>query len=264
MISNIINNMNRFKKLSMLITNIKERKNKKLMIDKILSYSPVICEGLDKYNDANRNFWLLIILGGILKDFLMISLPCCILAVFFIAKMIQFIKYKTIYDMVKELAKDLLFKGIYNKNKAEHMLCEFESKYGETKEFDEFYSMLNKYEQLVTKMEYILNTINEKKDTTNERNYKKDLDNTSDKNHISTEIIEGNSRYMKKAERKIKHKFNKNNKNDMEIIGKAIDLFKDEDGNKGKAILLKNRREEDKNLKVYLYKKSVDCEKNIL
>ena len=250
MISNIINNMNRFKKLSMLITNIKERKNKKLMIDKILSYSPVICEGLDKYNDANRNFWLLIILGGILKDFLMISLPCCILAVFFIARMIQFIKYKTIYDMVKELAKDLLFK--------------FESKYGETKEFDEFYSMLNKYEQLVTKMEYILNTINEKKDTTNERNYKKDLDNTSDKNHISTEIIEGNSRYMKKAERKIKHKFNKNNKNDMEIIGKAIDLFKDEDGNKGKAILLKNRREEDKNLKVYLYKKSVDCEKNIL
>lgn len=263
MISNIINKMSKFNGLYMLITNIKERKNKRLMIDKILSYSPDICEGIDMYNDANRNFWLLIILGGILKDFLMISLPCCILAVFFIVKMIQFIKYKTIYSMTKELAKDLLFKGIYNKNKAEHMLREFADKYGEDEQFYEFYTMLEKYEQLVIKIEYILKNINKEEDTIKENDYNNNRKKSKDKLNV-TEVIDGNSKYDKDEKKEINYKFNKGSRSELGNINKAIELFDNKDDNKGKAILLKNRREEDKNLKVYLYKKSIDCEKNIL
>ena len=93
------------------------KRNKNLMIDKILSYNPILLEGIEVYKDANRNFTLLIVIGALLIDFPLISVPCCILSMFFIIKMLQFIKYKSINNIVKELAKDLSFKGIYDKEK---------------------------------------------------------------------------------------------------------------------------------------------------
>ena len=59
------------------------KRNKNLMIDKILSYNPMLKEGIEVYKDANRNFTLLIFLGALLIDFPLISVPCCILSIFF-------------------------------------------------------------------------------------------------------------------------------------------------------------------------------------
>ena len=137
------------------------KKNKNLMIDKILSYNPMLLEGIEVYKDANRNFTLLIFLGALLIDFPLISVPCCILSMFFLIKMLQFIRYKSINNIVIELAKDLSFKGIYDKEKVEDMLDDFKFKYGEDIiEYEELVKMLDKYETLVTKIEYVLKNIN--------------------------------------------------------------------------------------------------------
>ena len=132
------------------------KKNKNLMIDKILSYNPMVLEGIEAYKDANRNFILLIILGALLINFPLISVPCCILSMFFLIKMLQFIRYKSINNIVLELAKDLSFKGIFNKEKVEYMLDDFKFKYGEDViEYEELVKMLDKYETLVTKIELL-------------------------------------------------------------------------------------------------------------
>src|SRR5471030_1602111 len=137
------------------------QRNKSLMIDKILSYNPMLSEGIEIYKDANKNFMLLIFLGALLIDFPLISLPCCILSMFFVIKMLQFIRYKSINNIVKELAKDLSFKGIYDKEKVENMLDDFKFKYEENaSEYKELVNMLEKYEALVTKIEYALKNVN--------------------------------------------------------------------------------------------------------
>ena len=98
------------------------QKNKNLMIDKILSYNPMILKGIEEYKDANKDFTLLIFLGALLINFPLISVPCCILSMFFLMKMLHFIRYKSIYNIVIKLAKDVSFKGIYDREKTEDML----------------------------------------------------------------------------------------------------------------------------------------------
>ena len=75
--------------------------------------------------------YFLIFLGALLINFPLISVPCCILSMFFLIKMLQFIRYKSINNIVLELAKDLSFKGIFDKEKVEYMLDDFKFKYGE-------------------------------------------------------------------------------------------------------------------------------------
>ncbi len=138
-------------------------KNKNLMIDKILSYNPRLLEGIEIYKDANRNFILLILFGALLINFPLISVPCCMLSMFYLVKMLKYIKYNSINNIVKVLAKDLSFKGVYDKEKMENMLRDFKAKYGsEICEYTDLVNMLEKYEIFVTKIEYVLKNIGEK------------------------------------------------------------------------------------------------------
>ena len=112
-----------------------------------------------------ENFTLLIFLCTLLIDFPLISVPCCILSMFFLMKMLQFIRYKSINNIVIKLAKDLSFKGIYDKEKAEDMIDDFKFKYGDDIiEYEELVKMLDKYETFVTKIECVLRNINIKEE----------------------------------------------------------------------------------------------------
>lgn len=254
------------------------KKNKNLMIDKILSYNPMLLEGIEEYKDANRDFTLLIFLCALLIEFPLISVPCCILSMFFLMKMLKFIRYKSINNIVLELAKDLSFKGIYDKEKVEDMLEEFKFKYGEDIiEYEELEKMLDKYETLVTKIEYFLNSINikEERKLHNEDAFLKNSEiacvNKEDNRTLK------DAKYNKYNSREIKNyntDINENlsvlyKKEDGEIkkVNKAIEFFDTEDNeyyNNPNAVVLNNINRDNKRLTVYLYKKSSNLQKNAL
>lgn len=254
------------------------RKNKKLMADKILSYNPMLLEGIEVYKDANRNFIFLIFLGTLLINFPLISVPCCILSMFFIVKMLQFVRYKTIDDIVKKLAKDLSYKGIYDKEKVEYMLDDFNDKYGEDViEYRELVDMVNKYEALVIKIEYVLRNINmkEKKSFNDTQNVlsSRELLFCESENNLDCGDIQGKQYKKIKVSNCLKG-FNEKSsvfyeKEDGEIkeVNKAIEFFETENNefyDKENAVVLKNVNKENKNLTVYLYKKSPDLQNNAL
>lgn len=240
------------------------QKNKKLMIDTILSYCPALLEGIEVYKDANRNFILLISLGALLIDFPLISVPCCILSMFFIVKMLQFIRYNSINNIVKELAKDLSFKGIYDKEKLEDMLDDFRVKYGEDViEYVELMKAVDKYEALVTKIECVLKNANikEEKDPYKEEKIiaeEEKIVNKYNKKELNTyyrDFTEKLSVIYKKEDGEIKK------------VNKAIEFFDnegDETYDSSNAVVLKNINKDNKKLTVYLYKKSADLQKNVL
>lgn len=254
------------------------QKNKNLMIDKILSYNPMLLEGIEAYKDANGNFILLIFLSALLIDFPLISIPCCILSIFFLVKMLQFIRYKSINNIVLELAKDLSFKGIFDKERVECMLDDFKFKYGEDAiEYEELVKMLDKYETLVTKIEYVLKNINikEERDINNENSFLKNggMSFLNEEDNIDYKEIESNQYNSKKVNNYYKD-INKNfsviyKKEDGEIkkVNKAIEFFDDEDDesyNSHDTVVLKNINRDNKKLTIYLYKKSSNLQKNAL
>ncbi|WP_026886417.1 hypothetical protein [Clostridium beijerinckii] len=255
-----------------------KRKNKNLLADKILAYNPVLLEGIEVYKDASRNFMLLIFLGALLIDFPIISVPCCILSMFFIIRMLQFIKYKSINNIVNEIAKDLSFKGIYNKGKVDDMLNDFKVKYGENiVEYNQLASMLDKYEALVTNIEFALRNITFHDKTKADSKEKLTIDNNEitffeNDSDMNCEIYSGNqykgkitNNYYKSLNDKFSVLY-KNGDGEIKKVNKAIEFFDDKDTETSNenAVVLKNVNKENKNLTVYLYKKSSSLQKNVL
>lgn len=242
-------------------------KNKNLMIDKILSYNPRLLEGIEIYKDANRNFILLILFGALLINFPLISVPCCMLSMFYLVKMLKYIKYNSINNIVKVLAKDLSFKGVYDKEKMENMLRDFKAKYGsEICEYTDLVNMLEKYEMFVTKIEYVLKNIGEKSKQyiSNTSGDDEVLFNNGKNDIIGDKCIRNNfiSKKVHDSYKNINERvsvFYKKENGQVKMVNKAIEFFDNED-----AVILKNINKENKNLTVYLYKKSSDLQKNAL
>jgi len=254
------------------------KNNKNLMIDKILSYNPIILKGIEEYKDANRDFTLLIFLCTLLIDFPLISVPCCILSMFFLMKMLQFIRYKSINNIVIKLAKDLSFKGIYDKEKAEDMIDDFKFKYGDDIiEYEELVNMLDKYETFVTKIECVLRSINIKEETiiSNKDIIPQDgeISFINNEDNITCEEIISNqdySRNIKNYYKDVNEKFSviyKKDDGNIKKINKAIEFFDNEDDksyNSQEAVVLNNINRDNKKLTIYLYKKSSNLQKNAL
>ncbi|WP_160688939.1 hypothetical protein [Clostridium sp. C2-6-12] len=243
------------------------RRNKRLMIDKILSYNPMLIEGIEIYKDASNNFLLLIFLGGLLVEFPLISLPCCIGAIFFVFRMLQYIKYKSIKDIVSKLAKDLSSKGIYDKEKALDMIEDFKLKYGnDIVEYEELVNMINKYGEFVIKIERVLKGCNGKD---NNIYYEKDIfiQNRiamfgNRENNMTLKETEGNKSKEKNYCLDFNEKISvlyKREDGEIKEVNKAIEFFNGGDSksyNNQNAVILNNVNKDNKNLTVYLYKKS--------
>lgn len=263
-------------KLRVIINDIKiNRKNKKLMIDKILSYNPMLIEGIEIYKDASNNFLLLIFLGALLVEFPLISLPCCMGAIFFVLRMLQYIKYKSIDNIVTRLSKDLSYKGVYNREEALDMIEDFKLKYGDDiVEYEELVNMINKYEFLVVKIESLLKGKYKKNEN---KYYTNDI---FSQNKMSAFGKKTDSMILKETEENtgkeknycidFNEKFSvlyKKENGEIKEVNKAIEIFDGGDNksyNNQNAVILKNVNKDDKNLKVYLYKKSSILEKNVL
>lgn len=251
--------------------------NKKLMIDKILSYDSTLSSGIEKYLYAQKNFCILIILGILLMNFPIIALPCCLLAMVFSVRMFQLIKYKSINIIVNELAKDLSFKGIYDQGKVDLMLNDFKNKYGENvSEYEELTKMIYNYKSFVVKIETLLKNVNttldsDTIDSIKEYDSSEDSRNSFDKD---------NSKVISKTNRNIKNKTTFDGweedeneelsilyrKEDGEVkkVKRAIEFLEDDNSYNGKAVVLKNTDRNNDKLTVYVYKKSLDLQKNAL
>ena len=255
-------------------------KNRKLMIDKILSYSSTLSEGIKKYNNANIKFIILITIGILLNNYMLISIPCCLLSIYFIVLMLKYIKYGSVIHIVKKLSKDLAFKGIYDKEKISFMLQEFKDRYGdETVEFRELVITINSYESFVMKLEYIIRGL----EIESKRAYKeKEL---LKKYKIpSFSYIEKHSTYRKAEEENQKNSYEvktvgdyyrdsedsismiyKDESGETKKVNRAIEFFEDENSEEYKnTLILKSNSKNNKNLTVYLYKKESNFQKNAL
>ena len=184
--------------------------------------------------------------------------------------MLQFIRYNSINNIVIELAKDLSVRGIYNKEKALDMLEDFKIKYGEDIiEYEELVIMIDKYEIFVTKIKNVLRSV---KIQTERKNYNEDIlikngerSFVKKEDNINCEEIR-DSHYIKNQFNNRYIDFNEKlsviyKKEDGEIkkVNKAIEFFDFEDDathDNQKAVILRNINKDNKNLTVYLYKKS--------
>ena len=254
-------------------------KNRKLMIDKILSYSSTLSEGIKKYNNANIKFIILITIWILLNNYMLISIPCCLLSIYFIVLMLKYIKYGSVIHIVKKLSKDLAFKGIYDKEKISFMLQEFKDRYGENVEFRELVITINSYESFVMKLEYIIRGL----EIESKRAYKeKEL---LKKYKIpSFSYIEKHSTYRKAEEENQKNSYEvktvgdyyrdsedsismiyKDESGETKKVNRAIEFFEDENSEEYKnTLILKSNSKNNKNLTVYLYKKESNFQKNAL
>ncbi|CAG9718533.1 hypothetical protein [Clostridium neonatale] len=255
-------------------------KNRKLMIDKILSYSSTLSEGIKKYNNANIKFIILITIGILLNNYMLISIPCCLLSIYFIVLMLKYIKYGSVIHIVKKLSKDLAFKGIYDKEKISFMLQEFKDRYGdENVEFRELVITINSYESFVMKLEYIIRGL----EIESKRAYKeKEL--LKKYNIPSFSYIEKHSTYRKAEEENQKNSYEvktvgdyyrdsedsismiyKDESGETKKVNRAIEFFEDENSEEYKnTLILKSNSKNNKNLTVYLYKKESNFQKNAL
>lgn len=251
--------------------------NKKLMIDKILSYNTTLSSGIEEYTYAQKNFWILMIFGILLRNFPLIAIPCCLLAIFFSIRMFKLMKYRSINTIVNELAKDLSFKGIYNQEKVDLMLNNFKNKYKkDNDEYEGLVNMIDNYKSFVVKIESLLRNINTTLDSNNinsseEYELCEDVENSFNKDN-SKAITEVNSSIKNKTSidqceedenGELSILYRKEN-GEIKKVKRAIEFFEDDKCYDNKAIVLKNNNKNNDKLTVYIYKKSLDLHNNAL
>lgn len=255
---------NNYKKRSMIKDKKINWKNKKLMSDKILSYSPELIEGINKYNDANIKFTFLLLLTTLCISIPMVSLVVCTLTVIYLVKMFKLIRFRNIKNIVNTLSRDLAFRGIYDKGKVEMFLDDFVEKYGDDIiEYDLLINMIDKYEVLVNKIEFAIRnitTLNEE-DSKEDINYEAKLTNEYVNEEHTTKKIDKNKGILNKKFALIY----KNEEGEIKKINKAIEFFDNkasENDNSNTVVLKSNKKGEQSKLTVYLHKKSAEIPEN--
>ena len=244
------------------------KSNKALMIDKILSYSPTLENGIEKYKIENRRFIVLILFSVLFINFSVISLPCCLAATFFLVKILQLIRYRSVYNIVKKMGRDIAYKGIYNKGIVEEMVKDFKSQYGEDIiEYYELVYMVEKYEAFVVKIEEVINKIMHKE--RDDENWKEE---SLYRNHNKSSVIvnsydsfhnENSSKDSKLYDDSKYSVLYKNEEGEIKKVNRAIEFF-DDNSKSTDAVVLKGGNKKDKNLTVYLYKKNNELQNNAL
>ena len=243
------------------------KSNKVLIMEKILSYSPTLENGIEKYKIENRRFTLFILSSVLLIDVPIISLPCCVIATVFLVKMLHLIKYRSINNIVKKMGKDIIYRGIYNKCVVEGMVEDFKGQYGEDViEYYELVYMVKKYEAFVIKIEQLLKNTSKNKNpiNCNEKCIYRDyggnemISEDCDKIEKNTSLM-GNEKNFNTQYSLLY----KNEDGEIKRINRAIEFF-DDKSKENDAVVLKGGIKKDKNLTVYLYKKNNELQNNAL
>lgn len=238
--------------------------NKKLMMEKILSYSPTLQNGIEKYKIENRNFTIFILLTVLAIKFPAIALPCCVTSVIFLVKMLSLIKYRSVYNIVKKMGRDIAYKGIYNKTIIEDMMNDFKCKYGDDIiEYYELIYMVKNYEKFVMKLEQAMNAMRNKIENDIENDIyikysEKNFDEFNDHEKEEKSVKDNRCKYRENPSL-----LYRSENGEIRKVKRAIEFFEDKNQNTD-AVILKGGKEKNKNITVYLYKKNNELQNNVL
>ncbi|GAA0077871.1 hypothetical protein UT300005_22490 [Clostridium sp. CTA-5] len=266
-------NIKEFKKL-----NMEKRiraKNKKYIINEILSYDKNIKLGIKKYKFFKINFWLMIICSIIFRSVIMLFITGSILAAYFSMMTFKFMKYKKIYFIIKQVAKELAFTNLYNEEKITFLISKFKKDYGEeVNEYKELSLIFIKFRNTGKKIEKELNNL-EIEDISyylKKRNEQRNIDiieetnNENEKTHNKLQFFTPKAKtdnrtinYISSFDNKevnnlaILYRKEETKSDGIKSINRAIEFFDDIDGKekKEKAVI-----STDNKLTVYFYKKS--------
>lgn len=241
--------------------------NKALMIEKILSYSSTLESGIEKYKAENRRFTIFILLSVILINVPLLSLLFCIAATVFLLKMLHFIKYRSAYNIVKKMGKDIAYKGIYNKGIIEEMVEDFKLKYGEDViEYYELVYMVEKYEAFIMKIEKVIKGIDKENFNGNwkEEYIYREYDGSSALNDQYGSIEDLESLKDNNCKKNTRNPLlYKNEDGEIKKVNRAIEFFDDKNKSTD-AVVLRGGNKKDRKLTVYLYKKNNELQDNVL
>ncbi len=261
---NLLNKIIMFKKDFFVL-----RKNKELMADKIMDYSPSLKEGILKYKNICLKFLIAAIIGILMNRYIIISVTCFAASIYFIVLMIKYTKYSMVNKIINKLANDITFRGIYDKEKIDYMLYSYKNQFGqESFQYEELHNIIIRYEKFVLKLGYIIRDIEiesfrKYKENKLLRKYtlnKPDLDNCEKNKDKKNEV----------SDTKIKIVENKNSSDGIiysEEDGKirkakkVVDFFEENDSTD--TVILKNT-DNRKNMTIFLYKKSGELQNNVL
>ena len=236
------------------------KSNKILMMEKVLSYSQTLKIGIEKYRKQNHRFMLFIISSVILINFPIISLPCCLISVIFLIKMLQLIKYRSVCTIINRIGRDIAYKGIYNKGIIEDMLEEFRFKYGEDIiEYYELIYMIQKYEGFIFKIEKVIKGIHEQ--TSDDIKEEEELEKEEFSKSKYTDMREI---HLDRKPEWIPYSKDplvcRSEEGEIKKVDRAIEFFQDKN-EKTDTVILKDG---NKNLTVYLYRKANELQNNAL
>ena len=208
-------------------------------------------------------------LGILINKYIFVSVVCFIAAVYLIILMIKYTKYGVINRIIKKLAYDLTYKGIYNKEKIDYMIYNYKKQFGEEcAQYKDLCNLIIRYEKFVFKLEYII----------------RDLEIESVRKYKENKLLE---KYIPHELNITYNDVTENNKNEIEHTTintvecrsekdgliyssedgkvkkakKVVDFFNEEE--KSNTVVLKNKSER-KNLTIFLYKRNGDLQNNAL
>ncbi len=245
------------------------RKNKELMADKIMDYSPSLKDGISKYKNVCIKFFISVMLGIIINKYILVSVVCFVAAIYFIILMLKYTKYGTIYKIIKKLACDITFKGIYNKEKIDYMVNNYKKQFGEEcVQYKDLCNVVRRYEKFVLKLEYIIRDLEiesarKHKEKQLLKKYAPEELKLIDKDNIpiSKNEIENIKINTVECRNDKKGLIYSNEDGKVKEAKKVVDFFSEEE--KNSTVVLKNKSER-KNLTIFLYKRNGNLQNNAL
>ncbi|WP_244833041.1 hypothetical protein [Clostridium sp. BJN0001] len=197
-------------------------KNKKLIMDRMNSYSVIIKNGIERYEEARKKFIAMVILSFLLYKIYYLAIPLILTAIIFLLISFSNIRFYRMNCIIDKISYDISFKGIFDRNKIDDMLYEFKNQYPcKSIEYKELLKTISMIEKFITKIEELL-----KNNTKGKININKIR---NDDKRILCCVNNGKIMYF----------------------DKAVEFF---DGSKKQVVKLKDSKNEN-NLTIYLYRK---------
>ncbi|WP_315079347.1 hypothetical protein [uncultured Clostridium sp.] len=265
--------------LNSFIKGIQERKNKlknkRIIVNEIISRDENLSKGISKYKTSRVFFWWFLILAFILRKNLTVLISCTIISFYCSVQAFNNIRYKRASLIADNISKEISFTNLYNEERVNELLKKFGKGYGsEVKEYVQLKNAVNSFKECginlandlsnleIEDVSYYLKNINLRKEEIKKNKYNKN-NNDNFKNKFNTNI--SNNRiinYVSSFDNNFNNKlavlYRKEVENSLDVksINRAIEFFEDDENinEKGKERAVVSK--DDNKLTVYFYKKS--------
>lgn len=199
-----------------------DSKNKKLIMDRMNSYSVIIKNGVERYTEARKKFIIMLLLSLLLYKIYYVSIPLIIISMLYLFISFKNIRFYRMNCIIEKISYDISFKGIFDRNKINDILSDFKEQYPcKVIEYKELLNTINMIDVFVTKIESLL------------------------KNHAEARI------HIDKTKNTDKRILCCMSNGKIRYFNKAVEFF---EGSKKQVVKLKDSENEN-NLTIYLYRK---------